>query len=60
MAFNDFLKKAKETATNAADVAKTKFNEQREKAVPREKSVSVSERKSKLKLIMQPCRCLMQ
>lgn len=31
MAFNDFLKKAKETATNAADVAKTKFNEQKEK-----------------------------
>ncbi len=32
MAFNDFLKKAKETATNAVDSAKTKFNEQREKA----------------------------
>ncbi len=32
MAFNDFLKKAKETVANAADVAKTTFNEQREKA----------------------------
>lgn len=32
MAFNDFLKKAKETATNAAETAKTKFNEQREKS----------------------------
>ncbi len=32
MAFNDFLKKAKETVTNAADVAKTTFHEQREKA----------------------------
>lgn len=32
MAFNDFLKKAKETAANAADAAKTKFNEQKEKA----------------------------
>lgn len=32
MAFNDFLKKAKETAANAAETAKTKFNEQREKS----------------------------
>ena len=32
MAFNDFLKKAKETAVNAADTAKTKINEQKEKA----------------------------
>ncbi len=32
MAFNDFLKKAKETAVNAADAAKAKFNEQIEKA----------------------------
>ncbi len=31
MAFNDFLKKAKEAAVNAADSAKTKFNEQKEK-----------------------------